>query len=97
MFTRLIAATLCLGAVLTARSRKRPTSRRAGNFPDPTKPASAEQIAAWRILVRVLQARYGIATERIYAHNWIDHKDARYCEGCGLATLARSTAVSAKP
>jgi hypothetical protein len=32
----------------------------AGNFPDVAKPASAEQIAAWRILVRVLQARYGI-------------------------------------
>ncbi|HEY5128535.1 MAG TPA: N-acetylmuramoyl-L-alanine amidase, partial [Bradyrhizobium sp.] len=21
--------------------------------------------------------------------NWIDFKDARYCEGCALATLAR--------
>ena len=56
-----------------------------------------EQIAAWRILVRVLQARYGIPNERVYAHNWIDYKDARYCEGCDLATLARSTAFSAKP
>jgi hypothetical protein len=46
---------------------------------------------------RVLQARYGIATDRVYAHNWIDYKDARYCEGCDLATLARSTAFSAKP
>ena len=27
--------------------------------------------------------------ERVYAHNWIDYKDARYCEGCALATLAR--------
>ncbi|HTE97380.1 MAG TPA: N-acetylmuramoyl-L-alanine amidase, partial [Bradyrhizobium sp.] len=26
---------------------------------------------------------------RVYAHNWIDYKDARYCEGCALATLAR--------
>jgi hypothetical protein len=69
----------------------------AGNFPHPAKPASAEQIAAWRILVRVLQARYGIPNERVYAHNWIDYKDARYCEGCDLATLARSTAFSAKP
>jgi hypothetical protein len=69
----------------------------AGNFPDVTKPASAEQIAAWRILVRVLQARYGIANERVYAHNWIDYKDARYCEGCDLATLARGPAFSARP
>jgi hypothetical protein len=36
----------------------------AGNFPDVAKPASAEQIAAWRILVRVLQGRYGIADKR---------------------------------
>jgi hypothetical protein len=69
----------------------------AGNFPDVAKPASAEQIAAWRILVRVLQARYGIADERVYAHNWIDYKDARYCEGCDLATLARGAAFSARP
>jgi hypothetical protein len=69
----------------------------AGNFPDVAKSASAEQIAAWRILVRVLQARYSIPTERVYAHNWIDYKDARYCEGCDLATLARDTAFPAKP
>ena len=30
--------------------------------------------------------------ERIYAHNWIDYKDHRYCEGCQLATLARKLA-----
>jgi hypothetical protein len=35
--------------------------------------------------------------ERVYAHNWIDYKDGRYCEGCDLATLARSPAFSAKP
>ena len=58
----------------------------AGNFPDVAKPASAEQIAAWRILVRVLQARYGIADERVYAHNWIDYKDARIAKA---ATLRR--------
>jgi hypothetical protein len=69
----------------------------SGNFPDVARPATAEQIAAWRILVRVLQARYGIADERIYAHNWIDRKDARYCEGCDLATLARGAAFSTKP
>jgi hypothetical protein len=69
----------------------------AGNYPDVTKPASAEQIAAWRILLPVLQARYRIPIERVYAHNWIDYKDGRYCEGCDLATLARSPAFSAKP
>jgi hypothetical protein len=61
----------------------------AGNFPDVTRGATDAQIAAWRILVRVLRARYGIPPERVYAHNWIDYKDARYCEGCALATLAR--------
>jgi hypothetical protein len=40
--------------------------------------------------VRFLQERYRIPTENIYAHNWIDFKDHRYCEGCELATLARS-------
>jgi hypothetical protein len=61
----------------------------AGNYPDVTRGATQEQIAAWRILVKVLRARYGIPLERVYAHNWIDYKDARYCEGCALATLAK--------
>jgi hypothetical protein len=61
----------------------------AGNYPDVTRGATEAQIAAWRILVKVLEARYGIPAERVYAHNWIDFKDARYCEGCALATLAR--------
>jgi hypothetical protein len=61
----------------------------AGNFPDVAAPATAAQLAAWDILVRVLQARYAIPRERIYAHNWIDFKDARYCEGCDLARRAR--------
>jgi len=61
----------------------------AGNYPDVTRPATEAQIAAWRILVKVLRARYGIPQARVYAHNWIDFKDARYCEGCALATLAR--------
>ncbi len=60
-----------------------------GNYPDVAKPASAEQVRAWSILVRFVQERYGIAPENIYAHNWIDYKDARYCEGCELATAAR--------
>ena len=51
--------------------------------------ATEAQIAAWHVLVRVLRARYRIPAERVYAHNWIDYKDARYCEGCALATLAR--------
>ena len=32
----------------------------AGNYPDVTRGATEAQIAAWQILVRVLQARYGI-------------------------------------
>jgi len=61
----------------------------AGNFPDVTQGPTEAQVAAWRILVKVLRARYGIPLERVYAHNWIDYKDARYCEGCALAKLAR--------
>ncbi len=61
----------------------------AGNYPDVTRPATEAQIAAWRILVKVLRARYGIPLEGVYAHDWIDFKDSRYCEGCALATLAR--------
>jgi hypothetical protein len=60
-----------------------------GNFPDVAKPVTAEQTQAWLILVRFLQERYDIPPESIYAHNWIDYKDRRYCEGCELATLAR--------
>ena len=61
----------------------------AGNYPDVTRGATEAQIAAWKGLVRVLRARYDIPLERVYAHDWIDFKDARYCEGCALATLAR--------
>ena len=61
----------------------------AGNYPDVTRGATEAQVAAWRILVQVLRARYGIPLARVYAHNWIDYKDVRYCEGCALATLAR--------
>jgi hypothetical protein len=63
----------------------------AGNYPDVTRGATEAQIAAWRILVAVLRARYGIPLDHVYAHNWIDYKDARYCEGCALATLARQS------
>ena len=61
----------------------------SGNYPDVRKPVTAAQTAAWLVLVRFLQERYGIPVENIYAHNWIDFKDSRYCEGCELATLAR--------
>ena len=61
----------------------------AGNYPDVTRGATEAQIAAWQVLVRVLRARYGIPLDHVYAHNWIDFKDARYCEGCALATMAR--------
>lgn len=61
-----------------------------GNYPNVRRPPTEAQIAAWRILVRVLQVRYGIPDHRVYAHNWIDYKDRRYCEGCELARLART-------
>jgi len=61
----------------------------AGNYPDVTREATEAQVATWRILVKVLRARYGIPLDRVYAHNWIDFKDKRYCEGCALATMAR--------
>jgi hypothetical protein len=64
----------------------------SGNYPDVTRALTAEQKRAGLILVRFLQERYGIPTENIYAHNWIDFKDARYCEGCALATAARKLA-----
>jgi N-acetylmuramoyl-L-alanine amidase-like protein len=63
-----------------------------GNFPDVAKPPTEAQVQAWLILVRFLQERYRIPSERVYAHNWIDFKDARYCEGCALAEMARKIA-----
>jgi hypothetical protein len=63
-----------------------------GNYPDVSKPASSEQVRAWLVLVRFLQERYEISADHIYAHNWIDYKDHRYCEGCELAALARKLA-----
>jgi len=63
-----------------------------GNAPDVRKPPTPEQFAACLILVRFLQERYGIPPERVYAHNWIDYKDSRYCEGCELAERARAQA-----
>ncbi len=61
----------------------------AGNYPDVAREPTDAQVAARRILVRVLRARYQIPLDHVYAHNWIDYKDARYCEGCALATMAR--------
>ena len=61
----------------------------AGNYPDVGKPVTQAQIDAWKVLVKVLRARYDIPLDHVYAHNWIDFKDARYCEGCALATLTR--------
>jgi hypothetical protein len=68
-----------------------------GNYPDVRKPPTAEQFAAWAILARFLQARYRIPIERVYAHNWIDYKDARYCEGCELAERARALIAASEP
>ena len=61
----------------------------SGNFPDVRKPATQAQHDALMRLLPFLQQRYNIAPEHIYAHNWIDHTDARYCEGCELAEAAR--------
>lgn len=61
----------------------------AGNYPDVGRPVTPAQVQAWLVVVRFLQERYGIRPQNIYAHNWIDFKDRRYCEGCALATLAR--------
>src|SRR3981189_3368459 len=61
----------------------------AGNYPDVARGATEAQVSAWQILGKVLRGRYGTQTERVHADNWIDYKDARYCEGCALATLAR--------
>lgn len=60
-----------------------------GNFPDVAKPVTPAQVRAWTLLAPFLQERYGIPPQNIYAHNWIDYKDKRYCEGCELAVLAR--------
>jgi hypothetical protein len=60
-------------------------------------PLTPEQFAAGLLLIRFLQTRYGIPADRIYAHNWIDYKDARYCEGCDLAQRARATAGAPAP
>ena len=64
----------------------------AGNYPDVRKALPPEQFTAGLALVRFLQERYGIPADRVYAHNWIDYKDARYCEGCELAERARAQA-----
>jgi len=60
-----------------------------GNYPDVARPVTPAQVQAWLRLVKFLQERYGIPPGNIYAHNWIDFKDPRYCEGCELAALAR--------
>jgi hypothetical protein len=60
-----------------------------GNYPDVAKPATPAQVQALLLLAPFMQERYGIPPDHIYAHNWIDFKDQRYCEGCELATLAR--------
>lgn len=64
-----------------------------GNYPNVRRRVTQAQVDAWRILARVLQTRYDIPSERIYAHNWVDHKDSRYCEGCELARVARAQAI----
>jgi len=60
-----------------------------GNFPDVSRPVTPAQMQAWLTLLPFLQERYRIPSEHIYAHNWIDFKDPRYCEGCELGLAAR--------
>src|ERR1700736_1963919 len=60
-----------------------------GNYPDVTKVATEAQVAARRVLVKGVRGRYRFPLDDVCAHNWVDYKDARYCEGCALATLAR--------
>jgi hypothetical protein len=64
-----------------------------GNYPNVRKPPTEAQVAAWRVLLRILQTRYDIPNERVFAHNWIDYKDNRYCEGCELAKIARAQSI----
>jgi hypothetical protein len=66
-----------------------------GNYPNVRRPVTEAQIGAWRMLLKVLQARYGIASDHVYAHDWIDYKDRRYCEGCQLAKLRTQDLESA--
>jgi len=68
-----------------------------GNAPDVRKPLTPEQFTAGLLLVKFLQQRYGIPPENIYAHNWIDYKDSRYCEGCELAERARAQGYRPSP
>jgi N-acetylmuramoyl-L-alanine amidase-like protein len=68
----------------------------AGNYPDVTRGATEAQVAAWRILVKVLRARYSIPLDHVYAHNWIDFKDARYCEGCTVIVRQRVARMRAR-
>ncbi|HVG50550.1 MAG TPA: DUF1194 domain-containing protein [Xanthobacteraceae bacterium] len=62
----------------------------AGNFPNVAAPPTPAQQQAWAMLVRMLQERYDIPADKVFAHNWIDFKDARYCEGCLLGEQARA-------
>jgi hypothetical protein len=68
-----------------------------GNAPDVRKPLTPEQFATGLLLVKFLQQRYGIPPENIYAHNWVDYKDSRYCEGCELAERARAQGFRPAP
>src|ERR1700687_3278094 len=40
----------------------------AGNYPDVTRRATEAQVAAWRVLLPVLRARYGIPLDHVFAH-----------------------------
>ena len=64
-----------------------------GNYPDVAKPPTPAQTPGLgRSRARSCRSATAFPPSNIYAHNWIDFKDARYCEGCELATAARELA-----
>ena len=46
----------------------------AGNYPDLTTPLTPAQLRTAAYLVRFLQERYNIPSDRVYAHSWIQGK-----------------------
>ena len=52
-----------------------------GNYPNVRRRVTQAQVDAWRMLAKVLQTRYDIPSYRVYAHNWVDHKDLRVSRG----------------
>ena len=73
----------------TSSTPIRSASSSSAIFPTCESPRPSSRWRPGWCLVKFLQERYGIPVEQVYAHNWIDYKDHRYCEGCELAQRAR--------